>query len=139
MSKRSLTFLLAMSMLASVSCGSGAEPSDTTVQVSQATSAVETEPEEKLELPDNLNFGGYTFRILSRPDNRLKEVYSEELTGEALSDSVYKRNITIEDKLGIDFDVIISSSDWEFQSLSERLTARKQEVPSARENCVSVQ
>ena len=121
MSKRSLTFLLAMSMLAAVSCGSGAEPSDTTVQVSEATSAVETEPEEKLELPDNLNFGGYTFRILSRPDNRLKEVYSEELTGEALSDSVYKRNITIEDKLGIDFDVIISSSDWEFDGLKSIL------------------
>ena len=48
MSKRSLTFLLAMSMLAAVSCGSGAEPSDTTVQVSESTSSVETEPEEKL-------------------------------------------------------------------------------------------
>lgn len=122
MSKRIITFLLAAAMLTLIACGNTQDSgSNTTAPDSADTTAADTEPAEKLEIPGGANYGGYTFRILSRPGNRLNEVYSEEETGEALSDSVYRRNITVEDKLGIKFEVIVSSSDWETDGLNSIL------------------
>ena len=82
----------------------------------------ETQPEEPLELPDDLDYDGYSFRILSRKDDKAKQVYAEEANGETLNDAVYKRNLLVEDLLGIKFVVLQSSTnDYETDALSTML------------------
>lgn len=76
----------------------------------------ETAEAEPLGLPSGLNYDGYEFRILSRPGNRVKEIYSED-TSDVLSDAVYKRNMAVSDLLNVTFKVYESSCDWECDAL----------------------
>ncbi|MBQ8276283.1 MAG: extracellular solute-binding protein, partial [Clostridia bacterium] len=77
---------------------------DTTVPVS-------TEPEYKPELPD-VKYEGEQLVIVHRDPKatNYKEKYlmAEELTGDLLNDAVYKRNITLEEKYGIEIVNIIN-------------------------------
>ena len=56
------------------------------------------------ELP-NVNFGGYTFRILNAADGNvgflMTQLFAESETGEALNDAIFRRNRRIEELLGI--------------------------------------
>ena len=106
-------------LLALGSCGGGGggdtettAPSDSTTDISTSTE------EERLEIPDGVDYGGYTFRILTRPGMRLDEVYAEEADGDILSDSVFKRNREVEEMLGLRLEFIRSSSDSETDGLN---------------------
>ena len=115
------TILFCAILISSCACGNGSSADDTTApQTSGDTTSApeETEEAEKLDLPDDLNYGGYVFRILSRPSPRIEEVYAEEENGENLNDAVYRRNMTVEDKLGIVFQVTQSSGDAETDALN---------------------
>ena len=103
-----------------VGCTENDTGEDTAGNQGQDTSITEpvTEPAEQLGLDADLNYNGYTFRILSRPGSRLNEVWSETETGDVLSDSVYRRNIIVEDLLNIKFEVLSSSGDFETDALN---------------------
>ena len=119
MLKRMITLLLAVSMLVSMTaCGGSEQGADTTTAGTVDTTTIETEPEEPLELPEGLDYKGYSFKVLSRPDTRAEEILAEEETGEILTDSVYRRNRLVEELLNIDFEVLLSSSDYETDALN---------------------
>ena len=116
--KNRLYAAILISLLTLSSCGGTISDTETDETSNDTTDEVTTEAAEKPEIPENTNYEGYTFRILTRPGMRLDEVYAEEANGDILSDSIYKRNREVEDKLGMKFDFIVSSSDYETDGLS---------------------
>ena len=117
MKKRSLAILLLLALLATGCAGSGGNEQETNGSLSDESSQSEsTDEAESLELPSGLDYGGYTFRILSRPGIRVNEVFSEN-TDDVLSDAVYKRNLAVSDLLNVTFKVYESSCDWESDAL----------------------
>lgn len=123
--KKSISLVLLAAMLASLAaCGSGTADAgnDTTSSAAQSdgmSAADETVPEETLDLPSDLNYDGYVFRIFSRQTPALEQVYATEENGDKLNDAVYKRNMAVEEKLGVKFQIIQSSSgDWETDALT---------------------
>lgn len=66
------------------------------------------------ELPDR-NFGKATFTILDREEYD-DEFGVEEETGDLLNDAVYKRNITVEDRFGVDITTYTLPCSWGAES-----------------------
>lgn len=101
--KRTLAILLASLMLlpALAACGEADEPADTTVP-SQTTSAEEGEdtiPAD--ELPADLNYKGEKITFIS-----VNDMDYDELTGDAVEDAIYERNKAVEERLGVEINVI---------------------------------
>ena len=100
--KRTLAILLASLMLlpALAACGEADEPADT--KPSQTTSAEEGEntiPAD--ELPADLNYKGEKITFIS-----VNAMDYDELTGDAVEDSIYERNKAVEERLGVEIQVI---------------------------------
>ncbi len=122
--KRTGAFLLAMLMLLSslASCsekgsgeteteGSAAPGVTESQQNGDVDYAEETDANSRANISDNLpeiSFDGREFRAAQQISNKY-EFYSEELNGEGANDSVYNRNLEIEER----FDVSIQSVDYE--------------------------
>ena len=124
MKKRVISFLilasLAASAFAAASCGGGKDGGETSGSNADSvsdSSSNETTEAEPLGLPSGLNYDGYEFRILSRPDYFLDEVYSEN-NGDVLSEAVYKRNLKVQELLNIKFKYTESSSYYENDALN---------------------
>jgi ABC-type glycerol-3-phosphate transport system substrate-binding protein len=113
-----ITLLLTAIILAAFSCESdgnqgGGESSDTTVANTETDTAnTETDTAVTLDLPSTLNFNGedVTFLVV---DNSFefytsKEIFAETLNGELFNDSVYGRNLQIEELLNINIKEIRS-------------------------------
>ena len=101
--RRILTALLASVMLlpSLAACGETTDPADTTGS-SQTTSAEEGEntiPDD--ELPDDLNYKGETITFIS-----VNAMDYDELTGDAVEDAIYERNKAVEERLGVEIEVI---------------------------------
>lgn len=101
--KRTLAILLASLMLlpALAACGEADEPADTKPS-SQTTSAEEGEdtiPAD--ELPDDLKYGGEKITFIS-----VNAMDYDELTGDAVEDAVFERNKAVEERLGVEIEVI---------------------------------
>ena len=146
--RRVIALLLGTLMLFSaVACGKAAEESavttpavqqETTAEVSETAapadtgSALDKWGREIVEdtVPDDLNFGGKTLKILSRSDprNRFRvDFYSPELNGELLNDAVYNRNAMIADRLNITFQVREENGKYDvFPSYANIITAAYQ-------------
>lgn len=111
---------LMASAFAAASCGDGnggKETSGSGSNDASDSSAEESTEAEPLGLPSGLDFGGYEFRILSRPDIFFDEVYAED-TGDVLSDSIYKRNLKVQELLNVQFKYTTSSSYFESDALN---------------------
>jgi len=67
-------------------------------------------------------YNGRVFSILAR-EPMLEEFYSEEETGDVINDSVYKRNITVEDTFGVKINVIINPGDWNESTIKKSVMA----------------
>lgn len=120
--KRSISaVLLSAIMLSLFSCSSGVNDAGDSAD-DKNTSAVdnvvieeeETEPENLDHLPEDLDFNGVDCVMLS---NELiaADVFSEELTGESVKDSLFERTNKIEDRLGVNFVFLTLphvSGDW---------------------------
>lgn len=108
---KSILILLILLTLYSCANNSGTDNSaitalDTTVnQVdNNVDNGVETNRSQvKDSLPDKLDFGGITIRILGRDDGTAlaTEIAAPENTGDVVEDAVYRRNITVEERLNI--------------------------------------
>lgn len=112
--KRALTALILCALICQTlaSCGeTTADPKDsspdsTETSVEEAPSASDVRAATKDSLPDDLDFGGETFRILSRSDPAfLVEMYAEEQSAEPVNDAVYNRNRSVEQRLNVVLDV----------------------------------
>lgn len=107
--KRVLLLLLAALIILSAACGGGgaANPpaSDTTAAAdfTEETTVVESMSYEP-DLPE-ADYGGETFTFWLRKGWNdfwtVADIWTEELTGEALNDAIYERNAYIEDKYNI--------------------------------------
>jgi ABC-type glycerol-3-phosphate transport system substrate-binding protein len=125
--KRALSLILAMLMLVMtvVSCGKTAEEGDITttaatdVGTTAATEATTTAPEETVapELRDDIpevNFNGESFKVLIREETK-HEMTSPEITGDLVGDAVYNREVTVEERLGVNIDVHTIKGNWDFR------------------------
>jgi len=72
-------------------------------------SALPNETEAKLDtLPDGLNFNGEVINIYVRGNSDgILEFYVENETGDIIEDSIYARNIAVEERINIKMNVII--------------------------------
>ena len=111
MKKQIISTLLLMSMLATASCGGGTTSgNDTTKPTDSAETTAPADNSPKLELPD-VDYNGKTFTILTTV-HASYEYDAVEETGDVVNDAVFRRNQTVEDKLGIKFDFIIEPGQW---------------------------
>ncbi len=105
---RLLCGLLCVILIApAAACADSAEPADTTVAVSDASSDVSDTIEERTMLTDglpNTDFNGYNFRILCSNfygrDLAVHITY-DELTGDPVNDELYYSRIYLEDRFNI--------------------------------------
>ena len=116
MKRKHLTLLLVAAMLlpAFASCSESAQNAEETARTNQAAADDAVTPETEEEEPEmgldtakllyaDRNYDGYNYRIADRAsgDWLTFDVYAEELTGEVINDSVYNRNVVLEDTMGI--------------------------------------
>ena len=115
MKKRAISLLLSVLMLLPLLAGCSESKTNTDETQPQAqndavTPSAEDVAEEDLSpaeqrarIPDNLpdaDFGGRDFTVCTE-ERKFYEIFSEELVGEATNDSVYERNIRIEDRFNV--------------------------------------
>lgn len=124
LSKRIISALLAaMTTVGTVACADSQPENNTETNVgdtqtggteSVETEAVETDATEtgraavSDNLPSDLNLNGRSIRILARSgdkDTRL-EFLADEESGDIVEDAVYKRNLTVCERLNVTLDVI---------------------------------
>ena len=87
--------------------------STTTTAANETTAAPETTADPNLRenakdgLPDDLNFGGETIRIIYRDADHIKtyNVIGTEQIGDFVTDSVWTRNRKVEERLGVTLDI----------------------------------
>ena len=101
--------LLGSMLLGTAACGGGgnenAETTAANAEVTEAT-AETTAARPELKLPKK-DYNGYEFVIYIRPATNIvnypADQYSEELTGDVLSDAIYKRNLAVSEQFNIKF------------------------------------
>ncbi len=122
MTKRIFALILALLMVIPiVACAAddSGKPAETTPKAGETTASpasttpAVTEPEYKPTLPE-VKYEGTELVVVHRaPDEQYyAEIYiqAEEINGDLLNDSVYKRNTIIEEKYGIDIVSVLASS-----------------------------
>lgn len=106
--KRILIGVLAMLLLAQTGCA-------TTEQETETTETTQTivETTESTETPDvpDADYGGTSYDILTCGNwaqdwTEIYEFQAEELTGEAINDAVYNRNLKVADKFNVEINEI---------------------------------
>lgn len=78
------------------------------VSKSADTEALTGRAAQKDNLPDSLDLGGETIRILTRTDDQDTriEFMAEAETGDIVEDTVYKRNQTVMERLNVNMEII---------------------------------
>lgn len=69
-------------------------------------------PEEISDDIPELNFGGETINILYR-DYMAYEAYAESQNGDVINDAVYKRNLAVEERFNVKFNMIAVQGAWD--------------------------
>ena len=120
MNRKILSAILLMSLILSASCGSA--PTDGAVtSEEQLTESTETEEttEARIEpdLPDT-KWEGYQFRVLTKGDTNVhwksKDIAATEENGDVINDAVYKRNMKIYDRFGVEMvDIPSPNGTWD--------------------------
>ncbi|MBQ2715608.1 MAG: hypothetical protein IJF21_02315, partial [Clostridia bacterium] len=114
---RSITMLLSLLILLGsfVSCAntSGGEDTvpDTTaaVTVEETAAASEVTTAEETLFAQKYNFNE-TITIYLWSDHRMTEFYADE-TGDLIDDAIFKRNIAVSERLGIEFEFVEEKGD----------------------------
>lgn len=106
MKKRMLCALLAMLLCSLASCGNAETQETGTTDVNTPT---ETETEDPYPYTSHLpsaNYEGFTFNIMGE---KMRDHYTvEEQTGDVINDSVYDRNLAVEEKYNVEltYDIL---------------------------------
>lgn len=114
------SFLLALAMVLPLTACAGGSSVDTTssdtsaaVQDTTAPDTTTADPSDRSQvkdtLPDGLKFDGDTVRVLYRGSDATASIYTHDVggtdnSGDYVTDSVWARNRSVEDRLGITFD-----------------------------------
>lgn len=145
--KKLLSSLLLAALLTTslAACASGGETADTTAPPAESNvPAVTTVPEPQAPTAEELAFDAlpdqkydYEFRILMRnSDQWIRDMFAEEISGDIISDAVFKRNSIVTEKYGVTFKLIKSSnSNYEtdaFNVIQAQTDAYDVIVPHAR-------
>ena len=120
MNRKILSAILLMSLILSASCGS--TPTDGAVtseeQITESTETEETtEARIEPDLPDT-KWEGYQFRVLTKGDTNVhwksKDIAATEENGDVINDAVYKRNMKIYDRFGVEMvDIPSPNGTWD--------------------------
>jgi len=140
MTKRIFALLLALLMVIPiVACAADdtGKPAETTPNAGETTAApvstapAVTEPEYKPSLPD-VKYEGTELVIVHRAvdEQYYPEIYiqADEINGDLLNDSVYKRNTIIEERYGIDIVSVINSSPESAVSVSAQAQSDEYDI-----------
>lgn len=88
-------------------CADNNNPTKDTTAAAESAGNAETDRSQTADsLPGGLDFGGADFRILVRDDQFLSEFYAEEASGDIVADTIYNRNISVEERLNVTLDII---------------------------------
>ena len=118
MNKKLLSTLLLVAMMASLAAcgGEAAGGNDTTGGADTTAAPIDTDHDANGFLLDSIpadtDFGGAEFNLLVREAKAPTEFFVEEQTGDIVDDSLYNRNRTIEDRLGIKLNYIPMPGEW---------------------------
>lgn len=133
MKKRILSVLLAallISPAALVSCSKDDDTQKdndnqtgndtTTVEIADTTSGETKRADVKDSVPDDLKFNGETIRLLMRGDHEdtvgdrtaRYEIVGTDGEGDTVSEAVYKRNRTVEERLNVTMEVASVAGGW---------------------------
>lgn len=95
-----LTIIILLPIFAACSGGGDAQIQDTTAPVTEETTAAETRNPYLDDISETFDFEGEVFTISLPLPSELGEVYyiREELTGDALNDAIYTRNLEVEQR-----------------------------------------
>jgi len=116
----SLLLLLLMVLPLAAACSENTDTADETdtkaEEVTEETTTEITETDRsqmKDTLPEDLDFGGESVRILARDDGlRLAlDIFAAEDTGDIVETSIYKRNLAIEERLNVKLEPVFVSMD----------------------------
>ena len=142
--KRTMAVLIALLMLvptlASCSNNTPAETKETTAQQETAqtaestdASADETTAEDeriKPNIPESADFGGDTITFLhwyntawTETVRQSRDIYAEGITGEAINDAVYNRNVKIEDAYKVKIALQLEQSTDIASMVGQQVTA----------------
>ncbi|MBO6053866.1 MAG: hypothetical protein J6Q17_09015 [Clostridia bacterium] len=97
----------------------GAEPA-VTEEAAETELSRENTPDN---LPSDLDFGGLSVPILYRGGVDEQEIYVEDLTGEIVDDAIYNRNVSVSERLNIEFQYRASGSGTAQEFPSEARSA----------------
>ena len=115
--QKKLALLLAVLMIvpALASCAADEKETQAADTTPADTAPVETEMTKATTpdtLPDGLDFGGESIRIIQgKSSEHDDEIYVEEDTGEALCSAIYARQTAVEERLNVKIDNIIHEQE----------------------------
>lgn len=116
--KRIVILLLVLLMIfPAAACARPDDSSDTSADSTLHGEPNETDTAEETTNPNeaddlgNPDFDSAIFNILTRKSTSY-EIKSDEITGDLVPDAVYDRNVTIEDRFGVKFNIIELPGDW---------------------------
>jgi maltose-binding protein MalE len=108
-----LILLASLILTAFASCNNSTNE-NTGTSTTGSQSQTETTTQKTTDIFDGLEVKTYDdrdFNILSR-QSQVKQFIAEEGTGDVLSDAVYQRNLTVEERFGVKINVIPVAGDW---------------------------
>lgn len=111
-----------------VACADDTDPiSKNNDSIETSADVTESETTETHSLPNDLDFGGESVNFMI-VDNSFdfytsKEIYSEEQNGELFNDSVYERNIIVEELLNVEIKATPIASASAYSTAQKSLTA----------------
>ena len=114
----SIVLLLLMVLPVIAACSDSTESdgvTDAVTEIAETTTEItETDRSHtKDSLPDDIDFGGESVRIIARDDGlRLSmDIFAAEDTGDIVETAVYKRNLAIEERLNVKLEPIFVTQD----------------------------
>ena len=110
--KRLLSLLIAMLvMLPLAACGDAAD-NGTTADTSTDTVVETEESKPALQLPEGLDYEGYSYHIYTFEHSAYRiEHIAEELNGDVLNDAIFNRNLDVSTLLNVKLVPVINKWD----------------------------
>jgi len=108
MKKLISTVLISAMMLSFAACATGESESKNPEVTSGTATESTTAPDifyEPDDLPETLNFDSKVVILAPEGKNWEKELSVEDLASEAVNDSIYNREMSVEDRLGVEIEV----------------------------------
>ena len=142
--KKKISLLIAILMLISsfTSCSDNSQEAESTeetesVQLSTADETAASEETDETEeerikpnIPESADFGGDTITFLhwynsawTETVRQSRDIYAEGLTGEAINDAVYNRNIKIEDAYNVKIALQLEQSTEIASTVDQQVTS----------------